>query len=169
VPLDPLVCFENTMSSLFGDGKVALSDLKVMMLGYTLSGRSEVLKSRGDPSLDLMGENSENEGLESPIHYEPITMVLPLATLVGETKGMESEFSKLVKQRCRGFPIGSHKRRCLVLLKKIEQERFRQRDDMGRRSKTSSGIKGTRERELRRQASWLLRSDVTLVGSYCLL
>ena len=40
---------------------------------------------------------------------------------------------------------------------------------MGRRSKTSSGIKGTRERELRRQASWLLRSDVTMVGSYCLL
>lgn len=55
VPLDPLVCFENTMSSLVGDGKVALSDLKVMMLGYTLSDRSEVLKSpRGDPSLDLI-------------------------------------------------------------------------------------------------------------------
>ena len=74
----------------------------------------------------MVCESSENEGLESSIHYEPITMVLPSATLVGETKGMESEFSKLVKQRCRGFyklvgfPIGSHKRQCLVLLKKIE-------------------------------------------------
>jgi hypothetical protein len=64
VPLDPLVCFENTMSSLVGDGKVTLSDLKVMMLGFTLSDRSEVLKSpRGDPSLDLIKVDLAMENL----------------------------------------------------------------------------------------------------------
>ena len=100
-------------------------------------------------SHDVQGETE----LISPMVCEPLAVVAPSTTLdePGKSHKPDSARSEWVNTQYRGlcelvgFPLDTHEKQCLALLRRIEASRSRNKGLLGSRKVVCSGTKGARE------------------------
>jgi hypothetical protein len=89
----------------------------------------------------------------SPMVCEPLAVVVPPTALdePGKTHNTDSARSEWVNTQYRGlcelvgFPLDTHEKQCLALLRRIEASRSRNKGVVGSRKVVCSGTKGARE------------------------
>ncbi len=81
---------------------------------------------------------------------EPLAVVVPTTILAAPEKPHNTG-SEWVNNQYRGlcelvgFPLDSHEKQCLALLRRIEASRSRKKGELGSRTVVCSGKKGARE------------------------
>ena len=121
-----------------------------------LESGSSLVHEEYDPRFEEVACHSQLEVAQdeaepiSPLVCEPLAVLAPTTILAAPGKP-HSTGSEWVNTQYRGicelmgFPLDSHGKQCLALLRRIEASRFRKKGELGSKSVVCSGKKGVRE------------------------